>query len=137
MADYSLQYPGATIDALLGKVNNPDSSPTANSTNLVTSGGVKAFVEAITGLLANLNTTAKTNLVAAINEAAQSGGGVGLVNITTQEDGALVFVFSDESTITVDLNHNHPQYLKYVMLEDESDMPATPDSTTLYMWPES
>ena len=109
MVDYTLQYPGVTIDALLGKVNNPDSSPTANSDNLVTSGGVKAFVEAITGLLENLNTTAKTNLVAAINEAAQTGAG-GLVDITTQEDGALVFVFSDESTITVDLNHNHPQY---------------------------
>jgi len=108
MSDYSLQYPGTTIDALLGKVNNPDNSPTANSDNLVKSGGVKAFVESITGLLANLNTTAKNNLVAAINEAAQSGGG--LVDITTQEDGALVFVFSDESTITVDLSHQHPQY---------------------------
>jgi len=113
MSDYSLQYPGATIDVLLGKVNNPDSSPTANSTNLVTSGGVKEFVEAITGLLANLNTTAKTNLVAAINEAAQTGAG-GLVDITTQEDGALVFVFSDERTITVVLNHNHPAYYSKV-----------------------
>lgn len=137
MADYSLQYPGATIDALLGKVNNPDSSPTANSTNLVTSGGVKAFVEAITGLLANLNTTAKTNLVAAINEAAQSGGGIGLVDITTQEDGTIVITLTNGDTITIDLNHDHSQYLKYVMLESESDMPVNPDSTTLYMWPES
>lgn len=75
MADYSLQYPGATIDALLGKVNNPDSSPTANSTNLVTSGGVKSYVDGKTGDLSNLNTTAKTNLVAAINEVKQSAGG--------------------------------------------------------------
>lgn len=40
MSDYNLQYPGATIDQLLQKVNNADSAPTANSENLVKSGGV-------------------------------------------------------------------------------------------------
>ena len=35
---------------------------------------VDARVEAVTGKLSNLTTTAKTNLVAAINEAAASGG---------------------------------------------------------------
>ncbi len=75
MSDYSLQYPGAAIDALLGKVNNPDNSPTANSDNLVKSGGVKGYVDGKTGDLSNLNTTAKTNLVAAINEVKQSAGG--------------------------------------------------------------
>ena len=120
MSDYTSQFSGQEIDALLGKVNNPDNSPTANSDNLVKSGGVKAFVEAITGLLANLNTTAKDNLVAAINEAAQTGDG-GLVDITTQEDGALVFVFSDGSTITVDLNHQHPGYFSKVA---ENEIPS-------------
>lgn len=74
MADYSLQYPGATIDQLLGKVTNADSAPTANSENLVKSGGVKTYVDGKTGDLSQLQTTAKNNLVAAINEAAQSGG---------------------------------------------------------------
>ena len=73
MADYTLQYPGATIDALLGKVNNPDATPTANSENLVKSGGVKSYVDGKTGDLSQLQTTAKTSLVAAINEASQSG----------------------------------------------------------------
>ena len=68
MADYTLQYPGATIDALLGKVNNPDATPTANSENLVKSDGVKSYVDGKTGDLSQLKTTAKTNLVAAINE---------------------------------------------------------------------
>lgn len=64
--------------------------------------------------------------------------GVGFSSIFTPQpyDGTMIIVLSNNDTITVDLNHNHPQYLKYVMLESESDMPANPDSTTLYMWPE-
>ena len=63
--------------------------------------------------------------------------GVGFSSIFTPQpyDGTMVIVLSNNDTITVDLNHQHPQYLKYEMLEDESDMPASPDSTTLYMWP--
>lgn len=115
MADYTLQYPGATIDVLLGKVNNPDSTPTNGSTNLVTSGGVEAFVKAITGVLSNLTTENKTNLVAAINEAAQTGGGGGVVDITTQEDGTIVFVFANEDTISVNFNHTHDEYSSKVV----------------------
>ena len=116
MADYTLQYPGATIDALLGKVNNPDSTPTDGSANLVTSGGVEAFVKAITGVLSDLITENKTNLVAAINEAAQTGGGgSGVVDITTHEDGTIVFVFADENTISVNLNHTHDEYFSKVV----------------------
>ena len=64
--------------------------------------------------------------------------GVGFSSIFTPQpyDGTMIIVLSNNDTITVDLNHNHPQYLKYVMLNSESDMPASPDSTTLYMWPE-
>ena len=64
--------------------------------------------------------------------------GVGFSSIFTPQpyDGTMIVVLSNNDTITVDLNHNHPQYLKYVMIESESDMPANPDSTTLYMWPE-
>lgn len=65
--------------------------------------------------------------------------GVGFSSIFTPQpyDGTMIIVLSNNDTVTVDLNHNHPQYLKYAMLESESDMPATPDSTTLYMWPET
>ena len=51
-----------------------DSTPTANSNNLVKSGGVKAYVDGKTGDLTDLDTTDKSSLVAAINEAASSGG---------------------------------------------------------------
>ena len=65
--------------------------------------------------------------------------GVGFSSIFTPQpyDGTMIIVLSNNDTVTVDLNHNHPQYLKYAMLESESEMPATPDSTTLYMWPET
>lgn len=63
--------------------------------------------------------------------------GVGFQTITSLQDGTVVITLTTGDTITIDLNHNHPQYLKYVMLASESDMPASPDSTTLYMWPET
>lgn len=64
--------------------------------------------------------------------------GVGFSSIFTPQpyDGTMIIVLSNNDTITVDLNHLHPQYLKYEMLNSEADMPASPDSTTLYMWPE-
>ena len=64
--------------------------------------------------------------------------GVGFSSIFTPQpyDGTMIIVLSNNDTITVDLNHQHSQYLKYLMLESESDMPATLDNTTLYMWPE-
>lgn len=43
---YTSTYTAAQQDTLLGKVNSPDSTPTASSTNLVTSGGVYAAIQA-------------------------------------------------------------------------------------------
>lgn len=59
--------------------------------------------------------------------------GVGFQSISSQQDGTIVITLTDGNTITIDLNHNHPQYLKYEYLEDESEMPATPDEDTLYL----
>ena len=61
--------------------------------------------------------------------------GIGLQTITSMMDGTVVLSLTNGDIVTIDLNHTHPQYLKYVMLEDETDMPVNPDSTTLYMWP--
>lgn len=72
----------------------------------------------------------------AVAQAIYGEPGVGLQTVTSLQDGTVVLTLSNGDTVTIDLNHNHPQYLKYVMLESESDMPANPDSTTLYMWPE-
>lgn len=59
--------------------------------------------------------------------------GLGFDSISSQEDGTIVVVLSNGDTITIDLNHNHPQYPKYVLLDDESEMPVSPDSETLYL----
>lgn len=153
------------------------------------------------GNLSNLNTTAKNNLVAAINEAAQSGGGSGTdpeavkytaqaledsqkaqarTNIGAQEtlvgsgtgqniktinqtsllgsgdltiangedgvgfesistpvttDGTTTITLTNGDTITLDLNHQHPQYLKYVYCATQAayDAITTKESDTLYL----
>lgn len=59
--------------------------------------------------------------------------GVGFASVSSQQDGTIVITLTDGNTITIDLNHNHPQYPKYEYLEDESEMPATPDEDTLYL----
>lgn len=61
----------------------------------------------------------------------------GIKNVSTEEDGKIVFKLQNEDTITVDLNHVHSQYPKYVLLESESDLPADPDDDTLYLIPVS
>lgn len=69
-------------------------------------------------------------------EPGADGVGFASVESPTPADGTVIITLSNGDTMTLDLNHNHPQYLKYVMLNSESEMPANPDSTTLYMWPE-
>lgn len=59
--------------------------------------------------------------------------GLGFDSISSQEDGTIVIVLSNGNTITIDINHDHPQYPKYTLLDDESEMPASPDSETLYL----
>lgn len=78
------------------------------------------------------NTGTEADFLTAL-KGAKGDTGVGFQSITTQQDGTLIITLTDGNTITIDLNHNHPQYLKYVYLTSESQMPATPDSTTLYL----
>lgn len=59
--------------------------------------------------------------------------GVGFQSVASQQDGTVVITLTNGDTITIDLNHNHPQYPKYVYLTSESQMPASPDSSTLYL----
>ena len=62
---------------------------------------------------------------------------VGITSISSQQDGSLVISMTNGDTYTIDLNHSHSQYLKYVLLPNESSMPASPDSKTLYLIPET
>lgn len=59
--------------------------------------------------------------------------GVGFESVSSSQDGTVVLTLTNGDTITIDLNHDHPSYLKYEYLESESEMPATPDATTLYL----
>lgn len=59
--------------------------------------------------------------------------GVGFQSIASQQDGTVVITLTNGDTITIDLNHNHPQYPKYEYLTSESQMPASPESDTLYL----
>ena len=45
MADYNSSYTGVQIDTAVGKALTPDSTPTAESTELITSGAVKAALD--------------------------------------------------------------------------------------------
>lgn len=44
MADYLLDQTGAEVQEILDAVQNPDTTPVAGSTNLITSGGVQAAI---------------------------------------------------------------------------------------------
>ena len=47
-----------------------------------------------------------------------------------REDGTWQITLTNGDTITIDLNHVHPQYLKYELVQS---LPASPDSGTLYL----
>ena len=64
------------------------------------------------------------------------GGGYGVEEITTNEDGTVDFHFTGGDVTTVDLNHEHPQYPKYVVCtQAEYDALTTKDGDTLYLIP--
>ena len=108
MANYTLQLPGADIDARLAAVPNKQDT-LVSGTNIKTINGES--------VLGSGNITIQ-------------GGGTGIESITSQQDGTIVFTLSNGDTVTVDLNHNHEQYPKYVFLQSESQMPANPDSSS-------
>lgn len=62
--------------------------------------------------------------------------GVGFDSVSSAQDGTVVITLTNGDTITIDLNHNHPDYLKYVLCEDMADyISMTKDSSTLYLIP--
>lgn len=104
-----------------------DNAPSSGSNNPVKSGGVYAALEdkyeKPSGGIPD------TDLTSAV----QALLGKTIASVTSAQDGAVVITLSNGDTYTIDLNHNHPQYLKYVFLTDEADMPATPEANTLYL----
>ena len=61
--------------------------------------------------------------------------GTGIYSVTSAQDGTAVITLTSGDTVTLDLNHNHPQYPKYVVCDDEQEYEdiSNKDSGTLYL----
>ena len=131
-----------------------DDIPTQGSNNAVKSGGVYSAVASKQETISTVNVTLENNSGAPSGSASVNGGtvnftfsningtdgvdGVGFDSISSPQDGTATIALTNGDTVTLDLNHNHPQYLKYVLLADEAAYAAltTKDSSTLYLIPE-
>lgn len=65
--------------------------------------------------------------------------GVGFQSVASQQDGTIVITLTNGDTVTIDLNHDHPAYPKYELMEDEAEYQAiaTKESDKLYLIPET
>lgn len=131
-----------------------DDIPTQGSNNAVKSGGVYSAVASKQETISTVNVTLENNSGAPSGSASVNGGtvnftfsnlngtdgvdGIGFNSISSPQDGTITITLTNGDTVTLDLNHNHPQYLKYVLLADEAAYAAlaTKDSSTLYLIPE-
>lgn len=116
MADYTLQLPGAVIDQRLAEIPNKQ--------DILVSG-------------TNIKTINDESILGPGNIEIQGGGedGVGFDDVSTQQDGTIVITLTNGDTITIDLNHQHPQYPKYVYCSSQAayDAIVTKESDTLYL----
>lgn len=128
-----------------------DDIPTQGSNNAVKSGGVYSALAGKQETISTVNVTLENNSGAPSGSASVNGGtvnftfsningtdGIGFNSISSPQDGTAIIALTNGDTVTLDLNHNHPQYLKYVLLADEAAYAAlaTKDSSTLYLIPE-
>lgn len=114
-------------DAIVLPVTHERGVVDSNGVNLETKLGQKQAT-LVSG--SNIKTINNNSLLGSGNLTIQSGAADG---ITSEQDGTVDISLSNGDTVTIDLNHDHPQYLKYVYLEDEREMPVTPEATTLYL----
>lgn len=63
-------------------------------------------------------------------EPGEDGYGYSNVSAPTPADGTAIITLTNGDTITIDLNHVHPQYPSYELV---NSLPANPDSGTLYL----
>ena len=63
------------------------------------------------------------------------GVGFESVSTPTPTDGTAIITLTNGDTVTLDMNHNHPQYPKYVLCANETEYTSitTKDSGTLYL----
>lgn len=75
----------------------------------------------------NIKTVNSTSLLGSGNV---SINGVTNASAPVTADGTWQITLTNGDTITIDLNHEHPQYLKYELVQS---LPTSPDSGTLYL----
>lgn len=123
MAEYISRFTGEEIDERLAKVSQLESG----KQDTLVSG-------------TNIKTINNQPLLGSGNLEIQGGqDGIGFDSISTNQDGTLLITLTNGDTITVDLNHNHPQYTKCVYCTSQAAYDAiTPkESDTLYVILES
>lgn len=86
----------------------------------------------------NIKTVNSQSLLGSGDITIQGGeDGVGFDSITTPStpDGTMIITLTNGDTITMDLNHNHPQYPKYVYCATQAayDAIVTKENDTLYL----
>ena len=90
----------------------------------------------VQGVIVNGNELQKdSNGKVTIPAGQQGEDGVGFESISSQENGAFIITLTSGDTVTVDINHEHTQYLKYMLCESEAEYNALPthNSDTLYL----
>ena len=145
MADYISQFTGSEIDQRLAKVSQLETSKQdklISGTNIKTINGQSVLgggditvqagdTDAVKYVPQTLTEQQKAQ--ARTNIGADSG--VGFDDVTSQQDGTIVIGLTNGDTITIDLNHNHTQYPKYVYCSSQAayDAITTKESDTLYL----
>ena len=135
MADYQSRFTGSEIDSRLEKAGTavqPNELKTINNESLVGSGNITIQGGGQDGKSA-YQLAVEQGYQGTLEEWLQSLNGVGLDSVTSTQDGTIVLHLSNGDTVTIDLNHNHPQYPRYELLNSESEMPSSTESDTLYL----
>lgn len=73
-----------------------------------------------------------------IHQGPQGEPGVGFGSVSSAEDGTVVITLTNGDTITIDINHAHPQYPKYVFCESQEayDAITVKEDDTFYVIPQ-
>lgn len=83
----------------------------------------------------NIKTINNQDILGPGNIDIEGSGGSGFESISSNQDGTVVITLPDGNTITIDLNHDHPAYPKYTLLDTESQYNAiqNKESDRLYL----
>ena len=88
-----------------------------------------------TGTGQNIKTINQTSLLGSGDITVEDGVGFDTIETPQTADGTTLITLTNGDTITLDLNHQHPQYPKYVYCATQADYDAitTKESDTVYL----